>query len=254
MATVAGDRGGDVGLLAPHPVAAALAWELAAPALEAAGLRLFRLARRTQAEAAGDRALRGTLGRSQATSLTRFQAENGLPATGLADPVTVQRLHQAVTGAGAPRVAIVGDAPAVEAAYLRAGFRPLDVASLACEQPAAVLHIHARLIDHHGTPALDLPAPLTAIALDRKLPRDLLAPLVVLDGPVHQLPLRNVFATHLSAAGTVRAILATSQGEAVARALQRGSDIYDVTRAVRALDPLAALFARTPSIRFPRPG
>jgi hypothetical protein len=63
-----------------------------------------------------------------------------------------------------------------------------------------------------------------------------------------------VFATYLSAAGTVRAILATNHGEAVATALLRGSDIYDVTRAVRACDPQAALFTRTPSIRFPTPG
>jgi hypothetical protein len=128
------------------------------------------------------------------------------------------------------------------------------LASLLHDQPVAVLHIRAQLKDHHGTPALDLPAPLTAIALDRAIPRDLPAPLVVLDVRASQLPLRNVFATYLSAAGTVRAILATNHGEAVATALLRGSDIYDVTRAVRACDPQAALFTRTPSIRFPTPG
>ena len=254
VTTVSGDHGNDVGLLAPHPVAGALPWELAAPALEAAGLRLFRLARRTQGDVMD---VSGALSRCQATSLSRFQAVNGLPATGLPDPVTVQRLHQAVTGEDAPRVAIVGDDPAIEAAYTRAGFQPLVVrdglASLLHDQPVAVLHIHAHLTDHHGTPALGLPTPLTAIALDRKLPRDLPAPLVVLDVPKAELALRNVFATRLSAAGTVRAILATSHGEAVATALQCGSDIYDATRAIRARDPEAALFARTPSLRFPRP-
>jgi hypothetical protein len=254
VTTVSGDHGSDVGLLARHPVAGALPWELAAPALEAAGLRLFRLARRTQGDEID---ARGALSRCRATSLSRFQAVNGLPATGLPDPVTVQRLHQAVTGEDAPRVAIVGDDPATGAAYTRAGFHPLVVrdglASLLHDQPVAVLHIHAHLTDHHGTPALDLPTPLTAIALDRKLPRDLPAPLVVLDARKAELALRNVFATHLSAAGTIRAILATSQGEAVATALRHGTDIYDVTRAIRALDPEAALFARTPSIRFPMP-
>jgi hypothetical protein len=176
----------------------------------------------------------------------------------------VQRLHQAVTGGDAPRVAIVGDAREAEAAYARAGFRPLvthgepvrhddgarDLAQLLREQPVAVLHIRASLIDHHGTPALDLPTRLTGIAIDGKLPRDLPAPLVVLDVPA---PERNAFATQLAAVGTVRAILAADDTATLAEALRSESDIYDVARAVRARDATAALFARTPSIRFPRP-
>ena len=110
------------------------------------------------------------------------------------------------------------------------------------------------MIDHHGTPALDLPTRLTPIALDRCIARDLPAPLVVLDVPDTQRALRNVFATHLAAAGTVRAILATSGAAALPDALANQGDIYDVTRALRADDPHTALFARTPSLRFPKPG
>ncbi len=266
VATVAGDRGDDVGLRALHPAAGALPWELAAPAFEAAGLRLFRLA--PHGEAADVTAVQGALSRCHTTplardgnlgpetsgALSRFQGEHGLPRTGLADPVTVQRLHGAVTGGDAPRVAIVGDARDAEAAYAGAGYHPLtagdDLATLLREQPVAVLHIHASLTDHHGTPALDLPTRLTGIALDRKLPRDLPAPLVVLDVPAQQ---RNAFATQLAAIGTVRAILAAHHPATVAEALRSQRDIYDVTRAIRARDATAALFARNASIRFPRP-
>jgi hypothetical protein len=63
-----------------------------------------------------------------------------------------------------------------------------------------------------------------------------------------------VFATQLSAVGTVRAILATSHTGALPAALRSGSDIFDVTRAIRAHgQPLIALFARTAAIRFPAP-
>ena len=72
--------------------------------------------------------------------------------------------------------------------------------------------------------------------------------------PESQRALRNVFATQLSAAGTVRAIIATGGAAALAEALRDQGDIYDVTRALRAHDPHTALFARTPSLRFPRPG
>jgi peptidoglycan hydrolase-like protein with peptidoglycan-binding domain len=204
----------------------------------------------------------GNLGPETSLALSRFQAENGLPRTGLADPVTVQHLHGAVTGGDAPRVAIVGDARGAEAAYAAAGFHPLtpprgdggDLATLLREHPVAVLHIRAPVTDHHGTPAVDLPTRLTGIALDRLIPRDLPTPLVVLDVPAPQLLLRNAFAAELSAVGTVRAILATSRMATLAAALREDSDIYDVTRAIRAHDePQAALFARTPSVRFPMP-
>jgi hypothetical protein len=194
VASVAGHGADAVGLLARDLAAAALAWELAAPALEAAGLRLFRLVPRTAADDRGGPAGRGD---------------------GAAD----------------------GGGPAA-----------LGLAALLRAHPVAVIHIRAALKDHHGTPALDLATPLTALALDRAIPRDLPAPLVVLDVPT---PRRAAFATQLAAAGTVRAVLTADH--AAARALQHGGDIYDVTRAVRAIDPLTALFARAPSIRFPKP-
>ena len=182
----------------------------------------------------------------------------GLPATGLPDPVTVQRLHGAVAGGDRPRVAIVGDSPALERGYGRAGFDPVaahqDLATLLREHPVAVLHVRAPLTDHHGTPALDLETPLTGPGLDRCIPRDVPAPLVVLEAPAEQLFLRNVFAAHLAAVGTVRAIIATTPTEALPTALRGGGDIYDVTRAIRARGhALTALFARAPSIRFPAP-
>ncbi len=266
------DGARDVGLHANHTAVQALPWELAAPALEAAGLRFFRRVPREREEAADVRAVQGALrrlgpwplvpdgnlGPQTARALRQLQGELGIAATGLPDPVTVQRLHGAVAGGDLPRVAIVGCSSVPVRSYERAGFDPLTadgrLAALLREHPVAVLHIRASLTDHHGTPALDLPARLTGPGLDRCLPRDLPSPLVVLDVPDEHLLLGNVFATQLSAVGTVRAILVTSHTGALPAALESGGDIVDVTRAIRAHgQALTALFARTAAIRFPAP-
>ena len=334
----AGVPGDDLGLRVVDPELGALPWELAAPALEAAGLRLFRRAPRTRGEPADVRAVQGALNRLgrgplagdgdlgpvTRAALAALQAELGLPATGLPDPVSMQRLHSAVAGGARPLVAVLraarprvtpddgadtkADVRSVEEAserpgvrtagfdaragtpvdrtYARAGFRtvvldaPGELKSLPHEFPAAVIHLDAGFAVHHGVPALDLRGRgrLTATALDRLIPRDVPAPLVVLDPPAPrtahetavELLLRNSFAAELAAVSGVRAVLAAGlvhggrrerQRVALAGALREGRDVHDVARALRepALDDTlgfvaAALFARTPSVRFPAPG
>ncbi len=297
LLTAAGGARGDLGLCAEAPEVCALPWELAAPALEAAGLRLFRPAPHAPGEPAGVSAVQGALNRlgrgpvpsdgelgpATRAALAALQGELGLPATGLPDPVTVQRLHGAVAGGARPRVAILRGATSgvpVEGAYARAGFgaEAVDGAAelkrLLRERPAAVLHLDAGFADHHGVPAIELrgPARLTAIAFGRLIARDAPSPLVVLDPPAPrtardaaaQLLLRNAFASELMAVGTVRALLAAGltrdsrrQREALAGALREGGDAHEVASALRetALAFAAtALFARAPSVRFPVPG
>lgn len=323
----------DVGLRAKDAVVRALPWELASPALEAAGLRLFRRAPRTRGWPADVRGVQGALNRERRVwvspdgifgtdtreALQAFQSDGGLPATGMPDPVTVQRLHAAVAGGAAPRVTIVRrswlaeertfrgarqSGVLVDWLYRRAGFRPLVLDSPTSDElmaalqrwPPAILHLNVGLVATHGSPAVDvlaLPTPkgrpltrgrLTATALDRLIPRNLPAPLVLLDVPapkgrreaVRQLLLRNVFAAELSAVGTAPAILATGLAAderqralyaTVIGALRVGRDVGDVRAAIAALADVgsepaladrlaftaAALFARRPSIRFPAP-
>jgi hypothetical protein len=318
----------DLGLRAKHPAVRALPWELAAPALEAAGLRLFRRAPRTRGEPADIRAVQrtlnrygerlspdGNLGPDTRSALEDLQRNFGLPVTGQPDAETVRRLHATVCGQDRPVVAIVRPSRVAEErafrgsrqsgvpidwVYERAGFHPIvldsptgaELMSLLRDFPAAILHLNVGLVDHHGTPAIDLlgspgvrgraaAGRLTGPAMDHLIPRDLPAPLVVLDvtapksrrETAAQLLLRNAFAAELAAVGTVRAVLATGLARygrqqrlyrALAGALRDGLDVYDVAAAVRALatdpqldDALAftatALFSRAPSVRFPAP-
>lgn len=151
----------DVGLDAGQPTVQALPWELAVPALDAAGIKFFR---RTRTGTADMRGIQGAL-------------------------------------------------------------RRLDPWPLATDGNLG---------------------PETALA------RGVPSPLVILDTPGERL--RNVFASLLAHAGTVRAILATAHSEHVTTALQAGGEIAAVTAAIRTQgDALTALFARTPSLRFPAP-
>jgi hypothetical protein len=321
----------DLGLRAKQAPVRALPWELAAHDLERAGLRLFRRAPRTRGEPGDVRALQyaltrighgelavdGIPGPRTRSALEDAQRDLGMPVTGEADAVTVQRVHAAVTGRRAPRVAIVRPTRraeeltfrgsrqggvSLELFYERAGFRPdvLDGPTpeeLEAElgrRPAAIVHMTVGLVDHHGTAALDLLAAprtkgrpsaavrLTATTLGWLIPRELPAPLVIVDVPappgkhegVKQLLLRNAFAAEAMAVGTVRALLATGLArygrqhrlyETLVGGLAAGCDVGELAAAVRRLagetdaldDALAfcatALFARTPGLRFPAP-
>jgi hypothetical protein len=323
----------DMGLRAKETIIRALPWELAGPALAADGLRLFRRSPRTRGEPTDIRGIQGALNRlgrlrlapdgdlgpETRAALAEFQSTVGLPDTGQPDPVTVQRLHGAIAGGAKPVVAIVRPSRGaedrafrgsrqsgvpVEWAYERLGFRTLvldsptgaELAAVLHKRPVAILHVNAGLVDHHGTPAIDLLAVAgskggpagsgrhTGTALDGVIPRNLPAPLVVLDvtaprsrhEAAAQLLLRNAFAAELAGVGTVRAVVATGLAryhrqerlyDALIGALRDGRTVHDVTEAVRALageaheptleDAFAftatALFARTPSVRFPAP-
>jgi cellulose synthase operon protein C len=226
------DRPIEAGLRTKDTALRALPWELAAPAMRTAGLDLFRRAPRTRGRAPDTRGLQGALnrvkagelgldgifGRKTGEALRAFQAKSGLPVTGEADPVTVQRLHAAVTGERAPWVAIVRPSRRAEEltrrgsrqsgvpvdwVYQLHGFRTLvlDAASAdslkaaLARRPVAIVHLNVGLVDHHGTAAVDLLPPpaavgrppvagrLTGTAFEALLPDDLLQPLVVLDVP-----------------------------------------------------------------------
>ena len=311
----------------------ALPWELASPALREAGVRLYRRSPRTRGDAADVRGLQGALeqlekqrlspdgilGVDTRAALEAFQREHELPATGQPDAVTMQRLHAAVAGAKAPRVAIVHPSRLAEQRafrgsrqsgvpldwrYARAGYSPIvlesptsdDLMLILHRQPVAILHLNVGLVEHHGNPAIDvIAAPpirgrpaltgrITATALDRLVPRSMPSPLIVVDATApksrremaSQLLLRNAFAAELAAIGNVRALLATGLAQysrqerlydALIDALRDGGDVYDVAQSIRSLadsssdmtfeDVAAytatALFARSPSVRFPTP-
>jgi hypothetical protein len=163
------------------------------------------------------------------------------------DPVTVQRLHQALLRGARPGVVIVSPAPsagprlgsAVERRYTQAGFNactvdrthiPALMALLGAEPPPVIVHVVGGLVATAGLTAVDLQADtrswgapgetglLTPGDLDRALrtvSRNWPAPVVVLDVPAptghrevaDQLLLRNCFAGSLFPLGASRAVV-----------------------------------------------
>ena len=311
----------DIGLRTRDTVIRALPWELGARPLAATGIFLFRRAPRTRGVPADVRAVQaalgglavdGILGERTDAAIREFQAGHKLPLTGIPDVATVLRLQSLRTGDHAPRVVVVRPSRRLEHTAYRgarqsgvpvdwhyelAGFKVLVLESPTGEelqrtlerQPAAILHLNLGLVDHHGTPAIDL-APyaglkgrsaaggrLTGTALDSLLPSRGLSPLVILDATapqsrrelVTQLLLRNAFAGELVSCANVRAALAVGLRhykfqkeltETLVTVLARGGTMRDLLRETHAvgegkdgpfLPP--ALFARHPDLRFPAP-
>jgi len=191
----------------------------------------------------------GVSGPDTAKALRAFESDQDPAAARAEDPVTVQRLHQALLQGARPSVVIVQPTPsdgprlgfAVERRYDQAGFNactvdqmniPVLMALLRAEPPPVIVHVVGGLVATAGLTAVDLQTGtrawgspyetglLTSADLDRVLrtvSRDWPAPVVVLDVPAptghreiaDQLLLRNCFAGHLFALGASRAIVTT---------------------------------------------
>ena len=250
------------GVLQPLP------WELAASKTnrDVPLFAEFRRAYRQSAEVAQDTRLvrmvqaglkmlgsslqvNGVSGPDTAKALRAFEPDQDPAAVRAEDPVTIQRLHQALLQGARPGVVIVQPAPsdgprlgfAVERRYDQAGFNattvdqmhiPVLTVLLRAEPPPVIVHVVGGLVATAGLTAIDLQtgtggwgAPdetglLTSADLDRALrsvSRDWPAPVVVLDVPAptgrreiaDQLLLRNCFAGDLFALGASRAVVTT---------------------------------------------
>ena len=194
----------------------------------------------------------GVSGPDTAKALRAYESDQDPAAVRAEDPVTVQRLHQALLQGARPGVVIVQPAAseglrpgfAVERRYNRAGFNactidqmPLPVLEvmLRAQPPPVIVHVVGGLVATAGLTAVDLQAGprgwsstdetglLSAADLDRALravSRDWPAPVIVLDVPApngyreiaDQLLLRNCFAGDLFALGASRAVVTTGLG------------------------------------------
>ena len=194
----------------------------------------------------------GVSGPDTAKALRAYESDQDPTAVRAEDPVTVQRLHQALLQGARPGVVIIQPAAseglrpgfAVERRYDRAGFNactvdqmpiPVLEVMLRAEPPPVIVHVVGGLVATAGLTAVDLEAGprgwsspdetglLTSADLDRALravSRDWPAPVVVLDVPApngyreiaDQLLLRNCFAADLFALGASRAVVTTGLG------------------------------------------
>jgi hypothetical protein len=190
----------------------------------------------------------GVSGPDTAKALRAYESDQDPATARPEDPVTVQRLHQALLQGARPGVVIVQPAPsdgprlglAVERRYDQAGFNACTVdqmhiqalmVMLRADPPPVIVHVVGGLVATAGLTAVDLQAGtrgwgspdeigfLTSADLDRALrtvSRDWPAPVVVLDVPAptghreiaDQLLLRNCFAGDLFALGASRAVVA----------------------------------------------
>ncbi len=243
--------------------------------------------------------LRRTLGRYLATdgllgpdtrlALAALQERIGVRPSGEPDAATVHRIHADLMGTR-PAVTVVRTSLDVEERALRGsstsgvpvdmlyrrrgfdvvlvdGARLQALPHLLAEQPTALVHFTAGLVEAGGAAALDLdsdqappgsaleqvaPYRLTATALDRLLQGLVPKPVVVLDVPgprspreiATQLLLRNAFAGDLFAMGDARGIVATGLAryaaqqrlyEAMIGALAGGAELGQVVNAIRSL-------------------
>ncbi|HEX6519035.1 MAG TPA: hypothetical protein VF070_03355, partial [Streptosporangiaceae bacterium] len=194
----------------------------------------------------------GVSGPATVKALRAFDSDQDPAVVRAEDPVTVQRLHQALLRGARPGVVIVLPAPrdglrlgfAVKRRYDQAGFNattidqmhiPVLEVLLRAELPPVIVHVIGGLVATAGLTAVDLQTGtsgwgspdetglLTSADLDRALrtvSRDWPAPVIILDVPAptghrevaDQLLLRNCFAGDLFALGASRAVVTTGLG------------------------------------------
>ena len=234
----------------------------------------------------------GVSGPDTAKALRSFESDHDLTAVRPEDPVTVQRLHQALLQGARPSVVIVQPAPsdgprlgfAVERRYDQAGFDattidqmhiPVLEVLLRAEPPPVIVHVVGGLVATAGLTAVDLQTGtggwgspdetglLTSADLDRALrtvSRDWPAPVVVLDVPAptgrreiaDQLLLRNCFAGDLFALGGSRAVVTTGLGGRKATDLVRDVLIAGLARGHAVGDVVQRVRQQAPDKGFDR--
>ncbi len=293
------------GVLQPLP------WELAASDKDR-GVPLFtefRRAYRQSADVASDTRLvrmvqaglkmlgsslqvDGVSGPDTAKALRAFEPDQDPGAVRAEDPVTVQRLHQALLQGARPGVVIVqptaSDGPrlgfAVERRYDQAGFDactvdqmhiPVLISLLRAEPPPVIVHVVGGLVATAGLTAVDLQTGtpawgspeetglLTSADLDRALravSRDWPAPVVVLDVPAptghreiaDQLLLRNCFAGDLFALGASRAVVTTGLAKRKAGDLVQDELVAGLVRGDAIGDVVQRVRRQAPDAGFDR--